>query len=148
MNLASVCTRTVHSTSSDRPLAEAAGRMLKHHVGALVVVDADDGSCRPVGIVTDRDIVCGQVNRAANLHCLSVADVMTVKPLTLPEHTGVAEAIEAMTQMGVRRVVVVNEAGNLTGIVSIDDLLPVVADELGVLARLLRTHPNSLEAAR
>jgi len=141
MNLASVCTRTVHSTSSDRPLAEAAGRMLKHHVGALVVVDADDGSCRPVGIVTDRDIVCGQVNRAANLHCLSVADVMTVKPLTLLDSSGIAEAIDCMSQIGVRRLLVENDAGDLSGIVSIDDLLPVVADELGVLARLLRSHP-------
>jgi CBS domain-containing protein len=141
MNLAGVCTRTVHTTSGDRPLAEAAGRMLKYHVGALPVVDSHDRLRRPVGIVTDRDIVCGQVDRATNLHCLTVADVMTAKPVTLPEHTGVAEAIETLSQMGVRRALVVNDAGILTGIVSIEDLLPIVADELGVLARLLRTHP-------
>lgn len=140
MNLASVCTRTVHTTGSDRPLAEAAGRMLKYHVGALPVVETHGGSRRPVGIVTDRDIVCGQVNRGTNLHCLTVADVMTAKPVTLPEHTGVAEAIEAMSQVGVRRVLVVDEIGSLTGIVSVDDLLPILADELSELARLLRTH--------
>jgi CBS domain-containing protein len=117
--------------------------MLRGHIGALAVVDSHDGVRRAVGIVTDRDIVCGQVNRAANLHCLTVGDVMTVKPLTLPENTGVAETIECMSQMGVRRALVVNDVGNLSGIVSIDDLLPIVADELGVLAKLLRTHADS-----
>ncbi len=142
MNLASICSRSVHTTRCDRPLAEAAGEMLRHHVGALAVMDSRDGSGCAVGIVTDRDIVCGQVNRAANLHCLTVADVMTVKPLMLPEDTGIIEAIESMSPMGVRRALVVNEAGKLTGIVSIDDLLPVVADAVGVLAKLLRSHSN------
>ena len=140
MRLGAVCTRDVHTTTCDRPLAEAAREMLKRNVGALPVVELHDGLRRAVGIVTDRDIVCGQVNRAADLHCLTVEDVMTVTPLTLPEQSGVAEAIECMSQMGVRRVLVVNDAGSLSGIVSLDDLLPIVADELGALARLLRTH--------
>ncbi len=143
MKLGEVCIRDVHTTTSDQPLAAAAREMLARSVGALAVVDVQGGLRRPVGIVTDRDIVCGQVNRAADLHCLNVADVMTAKPLTLPEKSGVAEAIECMTQTGVRRVLVVDDSGNLSGIASIDDLLPVVADELGVLARLLRAHPDS-----
>jgi CBS domain-containing protein len=141
MKLGNACIRTVHTTTCDRPLAEAAREMLKQNVGALAVVDLHDGLRRPVGIVTDRDIVCGQLSRAADLHCLTVGDVMTVEPLMLPENSGVAEAIECMSQIGVRRVLIVNDAGNLSGIVSIDDLLPIVADELGVLAKLLRNHP-------
>jgi CBS domain-containing protein len=140
MKLGNACTRNVHTTTCDRPLAEAAREMLKENVGALAVVDSHDGSRRPVGIVTDRDIVCGQLNRAADLHCLTVGDVMTIEPLMLPENSGIAEAIECMSQIGVRRVLVVNDSGNLSGIASIDDLLPIVADGLGVLAKLLRAH--------
>jgi CBS domain-containing protein len=142
MNLGNVCSRDVHTTTCDRPLAEAAREMLERNVGALPVVELQGGLRRAVGIVTDRDIVCGQMNRAADLHCLTVGDVMTAHPLTLPEETGVAEAMDCMSQVGVRRVLVVNDVGNLSGIVSIDDLLPIVADELGVLAKLLRTHPD------
>ena len=142
MRLGNVCTRIVHTITCDLPLADAAREMLARSVGALAVVESQDGLHRPVGILTDRDIVCGQMNRAADLHCLTVGDVMTANPLTLAEKTGVAEAIDCMSQMGVRRVLVVNEAGSLRGIVSIDDLLPIVADELGVLAKLLRTHPD------
>ena len=141
MTLSGVCIRTIHTTTADQPLAQAAGAMIKHHVGALPVVDPRDAR-HALGIVTDRDIVCGQINRAANLHCLTVADVMTAKPLTLAEDLDIAEAIECMSQMGVRRALVENQAGKLCGIVSIDDLLPILADELGVLAKLLRTHPN------
>ncbi len=143
MKLGKVCTRVVHTTTSDRPLAEAAQEMLRRNVGALAVVDSHDGTTRAVGIVTDRDIVCGQLNRAADLHCLSVGEVMTAQPLTLAEETGVAEAIDCMSRSGVRRALVVNDAGTLSGIVSIDDLLPIVADELGVLAKLLRAHSGA-----
>ena len=140
MQLGNVCTRSIQTTTADRPLAEAAREMLRGNVGVLVVVGSDDASRRAVGIVTDRDIVCGQINRAADLHCLSVGEVMTAQPLSLPEQTGVAEAIDCMSQSGVRRVLVVNDAGVLSGIVSIDDLLPILADELSVLAKLLRSH--------
>lgn len=143
MKLGNVCTRDVHTTTCERPLAEAAREMLARNIGALAVVEIHDGLRHAVGIVTDRDIVCGQLNHTADLHCLTVGDVMTVKPLTLTEHSGVAEAIECMSQIGVRRALIVNDAGNLSGIVSIDDLLPIVADELGVLAKLLRAHPAS-----
>jgi CBS domain-containing protein len=61
----------------------------------------------------------------------TVADAMTVTPLTLLESTGIAEAIECMSQTGVRRALVVNDAGNLSGMVSMDDLL--------------RTQPNLTE---
>jgi CBS domain-containing protein len=141
MKLGNVCTRNVHTTTANQPLAQAARELLARDVGALAVVETHEGLRRAIGILTDRDIVFGQVRRAADLHCLTVADVMTVNPLTLPESTDVAEAIECMSQMGVRRVLVVNGTGDLSGIASIDDLLPIVADELSVLAKLLHSRP-------
>jgi len=68
---------------------------------------------------------------------LTVQDVMTPDPLTLGEHTGLADGLGKMRARGVRRAPVVGQTGDLVGIVSIDDLLPVVAEELNVLAKLL-----------
>src|SRR6266702_2954970 len=77
MNIGDVCTRDVYTARRDESLADAARAMRKRRIGALVVVETDDDLARAVGIVTDRDVVCGQVNRAADLFCLTVGDVMT-----------------------------------------------------------------------
>ena len=146
MKLGNVCTRNVHTTTANEPLAEAARELIVRDIGALAVVETHGGVRRAIGVVTDRDIVFGQVRRAADLHCLTVGDVMTANPLTLPESSSVAEAIESMSQMGVRRVPVVNAAGELSGIASIDDLLPIVAEELSVLAKLLHSRPAAAKA--
>jgi CBS domain-containing protein len=123
----------------DQPLAEAARAMISGHVGSLVVVEAGAGR-RPVGMLTDRDIVRGQLRCSADLFCLTVGDVMTREPLTLPVGAEVTEAIAAMHARGVRRAPVVDGTGSLAGIITLDDLLPAVARELGELATLIGTQ--------
>lgn len=124
----------------DEPLAEAAGRLCSEHIGALVIVDRNDAGRRPVGILTDRDIVRGQLRRSADLYCLTVADVMTPDPLVLPAHLEAAEAIEALNARAVRRAPVIDASASLVGIVTVDDLLPAVAQELAALAGLMGTQ--------
>jgi len=140
MNLGNLCHRQVYLVKPDEPLVDAAREMQRRRIGALVVVADLATPVRPVGIVTDRDIVCGQLLRKADLRSLDVGDVMTRDPLTLPESTGVSEAIAALHQRGVRRAPVVNEAQDLVGIVTLDDLLPAVAAELNALAKLIGTQ--------
>ena len=140
MNLGDICRREVYLAKRDEPLAEAAREMQKRRVAELVVVDDVVTPVLPVGIVTDRDIVCGQFIRKADLHSLTVGDVMTVNPLTLSESSGVSEAIEALRARGVRRAPVVNGAGDLVGIVTLDDLLSAFAAQLNALATLIGTQ--------
>ncbi|MDE2050338.1 MAG: CBS domain-containing protein [Gammaproteobacteria bacterium] len=133
----------------DQALAEAARTMLQSHVGSLVVVQTRGADRRPVGILTDRDIVRGQLRLSADLFCLTVGDVMTPDPLTIDASAGVTEAIESLHTRGVRRAPVVDGTGNLLGIVTLDDLLPAVARELEELATLLGTqarHERKLTA--
>ena len=137
MNIGEVCSCEVYIVRRTEPLAEAAREMGKRHVGAVVVVESRGDLVRPVGIVTDRDIVNGQVARGADLHSMKVADGKTSNPLTLSETSGLSEAIERMRARGVRRAPVVNDSGDLVGIVSFDDLVPVVADQLSALAKLM-----------
>jgi CBS domain-containing protein len=114
--------------------------MHDHSVGSIIVVDSSGR--RPIGIVTDRDVLRGQIERRADLFCLTVGDVMTKDPVTLPETCGVAEAVERLGARGVRRAPVMNAAGDLVGIVTLDDLLPAVADGLNALARLIGSQAN------
>jgi predicted transcriptional regulator len=94
-------------------------------------------------MLTDRDIVRGQLRLSADLHCLKVGDVMTANPLVIEENTDLAEAITALNTRKVRRAPVVDDNGRLTGIVTLDDLLPAVASELGSLAALISMQASS-----
>lgn len=147
MNVGEVCSREVYILKADEPLATAVAEMLKRHIGAIVVVETEPNCVRPVGIVTDRDVIRGQVSLKKDLPDLTVRDVMTRGPLCVSETCGIAEAIEHMRARGVRRAPVVNDSGDLVGIASLDDLLPIVAGELGALGALARLvgHQASLE---
>ena len=137
MRIRDIASAPVVVAYPDQPLAQAAREMRSYGIGALVVVDARDSQRRPLGILTDRDIVCGQLARAADLYCLAVGDVMTRDPLTVTADAGLTDAIGAMSQRAVRRAPVVDDAGALVGIVTLDDLLPEIASELSELARIV-----------
>ncbi len=140
MRIRDIYTPRARTAFRDEPLAEAARVMCDEHVGALVVLDRNDARRLPIGILTDRDIVRGQLRRAADLHCLAVGDVMTPDPLVLPIHLEATEAIEALDARAVRRAPVVDAAGSLAGMVTLDDLVPVLAQELGGLASLMSSQ--------
>jgi len=140
MNIGEICSREVYVFGPEETLADAAAEMERRHVGAVVVIEHEGDCVRPIGIVTDRDVVRGQISRRADLFSIAIKDVMTARPLTVNESCGVTEAIGQMSARGVRRAPVVNSSGDLVGIVTFDDLLPVVVEEIGALARLLATQ--------
>lgn len=137
MNVAEICTRQVLLIKAEQPLVDAARLMQRCRVGALVVIEQQGASVRPVGMLTDRDIVCGQFAHQADLHCLTVAEVMAAPAATVREDQSLEEAIAVLRARAVRRAPVVNGARELVGIVTLDDLLPAVAGELSSLAQLI-----------
>ncbi len=142
MNIGDIRTTHVVVTHPAEPLAAAARLMRQHKVGAVVVLDPHDPQRRPVGMLTDRDIVRGQLARNADLHCLTVGDVMSNEPLCLSVDIALAEGIEALNARAVRRAPVIDRDGTLVGIVTLDDLLPAVASELHELAKLIRDRTH------
>jgi CBS domain-containing protein len=140
MNIDQLRTPEVRTATADQALATAAAVMRDGHVGALVVVDPVNGE--PVGILTDRDVVRGQLARRADLYCLTVGDVMTPDPLTLRADMDLGSAIAALNARAVRRAPVLDAKGRLVGIVTLDDLLPAIARELSALANLMGTQAH------
>jgi CBS domain-containing protein len=111
--------------------------MREYHVGALVVADDFTGKLVPVGILTDRDIVVGIVAKGLNADTLTVGEVMTPELFAVQDTAGVSETIEVMRARGVRRLPVVDANGGLVGIITADDFIDLLAEELNALARMI-----------
>jgi CBS domain-containing protein len=136
MTVGRVCTREVVVAYRHEPLREAARLMRERHTGTVVVVDVVGGSRMPVGIVTDRDIAVAVFAADCDAQKLLVGDVTMDALLTVREDADILDVVAQMRDHGVRRVPVVDSRGVLVGIVSADDLLDVLAEELSGLARI------------
>lgn len=137
MTLGEICNRDTIFITRDGTISEAARLMREEHVGDLVVVEEQSGRRIPVGILTDRDLVVEILAKDVDMNAVAVGDVMSQELVTAHEADNVYDTMQRMRAKGVRRVPVVNAGGTLVGIVSVDDFLDLLADELGALARLV-----------
>lgn len=137
MAIGEICNREVVIVTRETPVIEAARLMRQYHVGDLVVVNEPSGLRRPVGIVTDRDIVIEVVAMEVAPEALRVGDIMSAELATVRETEGVFETIRYMRDKGIRRLPVVDRDGWLQGIVTLDDLLLLLAEEMGEMAKLI-----------
>lgn len=140
MKVGDICTRNVITVPEFDDLMAAARLMRKKHIGYLVVVEpkVSDGALTPVGVITDRDIVVRVIVREADARALRVGDVMTRQPVITREDSSVSVALHYMREIGVRRMPVVNQAGHLVGVLSLDDVLEALAGELMDVASSIR----------
>jgi CBS domain-containing protein len=142
MNVAQLCSRNIVSVRKTDEVVTAARRMREHHVGYIVVTEPDfAGSTeRPIGVLTDRDIVVGIVARERDPRSLVVGDVMTGNPVVVQGADSIAAAVQEMRRIGVRRMPVVGSLGELIGVLSLDDVLDALAGELRNLAGAVRNE--------
>lgn len=116
---------------------EAARLMRENHVGSVVIVGESRSILAPIGLVTDRDIVVGPIAAGvADLAALKIEDIANQDLLTADADQEIADVARMMLASGVRRVPIVNAAGALVGIVSYDDLMSTMAEDLADLTRL------------
>ena len=134
MSVGRICTRVVVTASPDESVAAAARRMAEHDVGTLAVLG--EGG-RPLGVVTDRDIVVYCVARGDDAARLQVREIMSGPPLLVRESTPIENALAEMAASRVRRLVVVGDRDELIGLLSVDDVLELLAEEAKSIGRLL-----------
>lgn len=118
-----LCQRNVVTVRGHEELATAAWIMRERNVGCVVVVDSAgaQGGWRPIGLVTDRDIVTQVIVRDRDAHHLVAADIMS-RPLLLAAGSGLDDAMQRMRRAGVRRAPLIDERGRLVGILALDDI--------------------------
>lgn len=146
MPISEVCNREVVIVQPGETVLEAAQIMRRHHVGDVVVVEERGGRRVPVGIVTDRDLVLEVMAPQIDPATITVRDILTTDLATIKKDAGLFDAIEYMHAKGVRRLPVVDDNGGLIGILTLDDLIELLADEMTALARLVK-HEQKKESA-
>lgn len=147
MRIGECCNRTVVIAAADTGAREAARLMREEHVGNVIVVERENGRVRPLGIVTDRDLVIEVLAKDAPIEELTVADIMSDRLFTAQEDDDLDETLDQMRDLGVRRVPVVDLDGALIGILTLDDVISLAANTMASMARLVR-HEMDLEVRR
>jgi CBS domain-containing protein len=126
MSIGRIAIREVHLADAHDSVIDAARRMRERGVGTLVVLDAER---RPIGIVTDRDLVTRVLATTTDPRKARVAEIMTPDPQVVGESTPIEEALAKMRRGRHRRLLVVDDAGRLVGVVSVDDVLALLGTE-------------------
>lgn len=121
MQVKEVMTANPACCTSETGLQEVAQMMVDHDCGELPVVENKEKRL-PIGVITDRDIVCRTVARGFNPLDLIVADCMSKPCVTVTPDMTVEECSRIMEENKIRRVPVVDAAGSCCGIVALADI--------------------------
>ena len=140
MLVESVFTPSIVHINRSATIRQAAIKMRDNHVGTLVVTEEGNPN-RPVGIVTDRDLVVKGMADAATTWSCQVGDIMTAALATVLRTDSLEKALELMRSRGVRRLAVAEASdGSLAGILSFDDVVDAIARETCSLQGVVRNE--------
>ncbi len=148
MSVGKICNRETVIVQKSASILETAKLMRSHHVGSIVVVENGSKPPKPAGIITDRDLVVEVMATSVDFERVTVGDVMSFELMTAQENDGIWDTIQRMRTKGVRRIPVVDTQGTLVGMLSLDDLLDFLVDELSNLASLVKREQKSEQDTR
>lgn len=131
MHIGRISTQPVESCTAECNALQLAERMRHSHVGDIVVVEYRNGDAVPVGLVTDRDLVVEVMARGEDPVEVTAAQIMSRGLIVVAETDEIAVALDEMRRSSIRRLPVVDDAGCLTGIVTLDDIVEYLASLLG-----------------
>lgn len=134
-----ICKRKVTVAYKKTSVVAAAQLMREDHVGSLVVVNDENGSRQVCGLITDRDIMMSVVATGLVPEPLCLEDIMTERVVTVNEADSLLDMMRSMREHGVRRLPVVGQQDELMGIVSMDDVLKILAQEMNALVGTMET---------
>lgn len=142
MSTGRICIRDVDIAEVDESVCCIAQRMHQRGVGTLVVLNQRQ---EPIGIVTDRDLVERVLAKGLGSHETLVGQIMTSHPQTIMEEAPIESALSLMRSGRFRRLPVVDRDGKLVGLLSLDDVLMLLAEEFTTIGHLLeRETPRGL----
>jgi CBS domain-containing protein len=137
MSVGKVCRREVQVAGLGECVRAVAQRMREANVGTVVVQDERG---RPAGILTDRDLALRVIAEDKDPRMTPVLEVMTSVPKSVTEDTAIDAALAMMRAEKCRRLPVVGRDGRLVGVLSLDDVLELLAEEFGTIGGLLRAE--------
>ena len=138
MTVSEICNREVRTIQRDGSVLEAARMMRQYHVGALIVIDKVNDRVIPVGVITDRDLVVEVLATGLDKEAITVDDVMTQELFAVKENTAIHDAFNFLRRKTIRRLPIINDNGELVGILTTDDIMEILSEEMLDLAKLIR----------
>ncbi|HDD70076.1 CBS domain-containing protein [Candidatus Bathyarchaeota archaeon] len=133
-----IMSKDVKVVRPDTTVKEVVATMNKFNIGSIIVVQSD----RPVGIITERDILRRLVEQSLAPEILTAKQVMTSPVLTINENATIEEAAKFMVNKKVKKLPVMNN-GRLVGIITFTDIVTKVPTLLSILEELVRPHHRS-----
>ncbi|MGE5443187.1 MAG: CBS domain-containing protein [Ignavibacteriales bacterium] len=133
MSIGNLCRREIICVNPGTTVKEVAKLMGEKNIGSTIVVREG----KPIGILTDRDILLRVMNNGLDPEKTSVDEVMTEPIVTLREDTGLFEALQQIKGKGIRRFPIVDAKGNLQGIMTLDDILYLLGKEMSDVAIII-----------
>jgi len=130
MNVGDLCDRDVTTIAPDETVVEAAKRMRDANVTELIVVQGVDSRTRPIGILTEHDLVTSVIARGLEPSKLQVSEVLTDGFLAVTTDEGVDETLHRMRCFSLRRLPVIDRSGVLYGVITLEDLLASIRDDI------------------
>lgn len=119
MTVLEVMTRAPACATADMPLQEVARLMVDHNCGCIPVID-EEGA--PIGVITDRDIVCRTVALDQNPLEIVASAAMTPECVTVSKDASVEHVCSVLEHNQIRRAVVVDDKRHVVGMVAQADL--------------------------
>lgn len=131
-----VMSKNVKVVRPDSSVKEVVATMNKFDIGSIVVVQGE----RPVGIITERDILRRIVEPGLALETLTARQVMTSPVITIDENASIDEASRLMAKKGVKKLLITRNNASLAGILTFTDIVTKVPEMLSILEELVRPH--------
>jgi CBS domain-containing protein len=131
MSLQRFCKRPIVTIAPEKTIPEACQLLEERNVGCLVVEEQG----KLCGILTDRDIALRVTGRGKDPQLTHVGAIMTPNPVRIPLRSTLHELTRLMHSQQVRRVPIIDETGRAIGMVTLDDLLVLLSDEMSELGK-------------
>ena len=135
MSVSQFAQTDVVTADRDTSASELAGEMRDSDVGCVVIVEESE----PVGIVTDRELALSLAD-GGDLSGSTAGELMTENPITVAEDNDIFTVVETFDEENVRRLPVVSDDGELSGIVSLDDVVVMLSTEFGHVSDVIETQ--------
>ncbi|NIP30751.1 MAG: CBS domain-containing protein [Candidatus Dadabacteria bacterium] len=140
MSISTLCNKEVICVEMGTSVEQVGKMMEEKNIGCVIVIDNE----KPCGLVTDRDILIRVINKGLSPKDTYVDDIMSELVMTLDEDMGLHDALEMVKGMSLRRFPVTDKNGNLTGIVTLDDIIYLLGKEMYNVASIIKSESATL----
>ena len=142
MNVEHVMSEPAQVMPADATAADAAKMMRDQNIGCVVVARAE----KPEGLVTDRDLAIRVIAESRDARSVTLGDIMSALPVFVFGGRDLGYAIQVMREQAVRRLPVVDGTNKLIGVISLDDVVRRLADDLSAVSDTIEReiHPAGL----